>query len=152
TERVNVGSSGAESDDYSSLGAISDDGSVVAFFSYATNLVANDTNGKGDVFVHERTTGITERVSVDSAGVEGTSHSVYPWISSDGRFVAFESVASNLVAGDTNHRLDVFVRDRVAGTTDRVSVDSSGAQGNGASTGASLSADGLVVTFSSFSS
>src|SRR5436190_13803833 len=70
--------------------------------------------------------GTTERVSVDSAGNEGNGHSLNAAISADGRFVAFRSVASNLVPGDTNRQEDVFVHDRQTGTTERVSVDSDG--------------------------
>ena len=113
--------------------SISADGRFVAFESLASNLVPGDTNGVGDVFVHDRQTGTTERVSVSSAGTQGNGDSAVPSISADGRFVAFVSVASNLVPGDTNGRLDVFVHDRQTGTTERVSVSSAGTQGNGAS-------------------
>src|SRR5436309_8355810 len=75
----------------------------------------------------------TERVSVDTAGAQGNFVSLYPSISADGRFVAFQSYASNLVAGDTNGTWDVFVRGLQSGTTERVSVDSGGAVGNGSS-------------------
>jgi cold shock CspA family protein len=86
----------------------------VAFASGATNLVAGDTNGFDDVFVHDRATGITERVSVDSSGVEGndySSNSNRRAISADGQVVAFGSLATNLVAGDTNGTEDVFVHE-----------------------------------------
>jgi hypothetical protein len=92
--------------------SISADGQIVAFWSYASNLVAGDRNWADDVFVHDRATGITERVSVDSSGVEGNNNSGDPSISADGQIVAFWSYASNLAAGDTNGTDDVFVHDR----------------------------------------
>ena len=149
TDRVSVDSSGKEGDHGSSDTSISADGQVVAFASWATNLVAGDTNGSYDVFVHDRATGITERVSVDSLGSEGDFDSVFPSISADGQFVAFESIATNLVPGDSNRSWDVFVHDRVSGVTERVSVDSSGNEGNSDSYGPSISADGLLVAFES---
>jgi hypothetical protein len=149
TERVSVDSSGAEGNKGSGsfLIAISADGTVVAFVSAATNLVAGDTNGWLDVFLHDRTTGITERVSVDSSGVEGNANSWNPTISADKRFVAFTSAASNLVPGDTNSWQDIFVHDRTTGLTERVSVDASGAEVNYGGDYASISADGEVVAF-----
>jgi hypothetical protein len=124
----------------------------VAFESVANNLVSGDTNGWRDVFVRDRQSGTTERVSVDSAEAAGNSDSVEPSISGDGRYVAFPSDASNLVSGDTNGSVDVFVRDRQSGTTERVSVGSGGAQGNGDSDFASISSDGHAVAFQSSAS
>jgi len=90
----------------------------VAFFSYATNLVAGDTNGLRDIFVHDRQTGTTTRVSVDSTGTEGNDASHYtPSISADGRYVGYFSSASNLVAGDTNGNADIFVSTNLAAFT-----------------------------------
>jgi hypothetical protein len=126
-------------------------GRFVAFLSFAANLVDDDTNGTSDVFVHDRMSGTTTRVSVNSAGAQGDSRSDdRPAISADGRFVAFASLATNLVDDDTNGSYDVFVHDRMTGTTTRVSVNSAGAQGDGASTGPAISADGRFVAFSSF--
>jgi Tol biopolymer transport system component len=150
TERLSVDSSGAEGNNQSFDPSISADGRFVAFYSSATNLVPGDTNDSLDVFVHDRQSGTTERVSVDWDGAEGNGHSRLPSISSDGRYVAFESSATNLVAGDTNGVLDIFVRDRQNGTTERVSVGAGGAQGDGASSLASISGDGRYVTFESF--
>src|SRR5207245_10503824 len=110
------------------------DGRFVAFVSFATNLVAGDTNGATDVFVHDRQTGTTERVSVASDGTESNAASLGSALSADGRFVAFQSDATNLVAGDTNGATDVFVRDRQTGMTERVSVASAGTQANNCST------------------
>jgi hypothetical protein len=149
TERVSVDSSGGEGNDDSYNPSMSADGQIVAFDSKASNLVAGDTNGVRDVFIRDRATGITERVSVDSSGVEGNDISFVPSISADGQVVAFSSGASNLVAGDTNARYDVFVHDRATGITERVSVDSSGGEGNGDCFWPSISADGQVVAFSS---
>jgi hypothetical protein len=149
TERVSVDSSGKEGNDASRHPAVSMGGRYVAFVSSATNLVSGDTNGVADVFVRDRQSGTTERVSVDSSGNQSDGTSTSCAISSDGRFVAFASVATDLVSGDTNGAFDVFVRDRQNGTTERVSVDSSGGQGDAASLDPSLSADGMLVAFDS---
>jgi Tol biopolymer transport system component len=152
--RVSVASGGAEGNDMSRWPQISGDGKFVVFESYATNLVSNDTNGEPDIFVHNRQTGITQRVSVadDESQANSWSESDLA-ISSDGRYVAFASMASNLVSGDTNGILDVFVRDRLLGQTRRVSVDSGGAQAIGDEGsnfgGIVTSADGRFVAFTS---
>jgi len=147
TERVSVASNGAQANDLSSFLALSADGRVVAFESSATNLVPSDTNGTADVFVHDRQTGVTERVSVASDGTEGNNVSRSPVLSADGRIVAFESLATNLVPGDTNGAYDVFVHDRQTGVTERVSVASDGSQSNNFSGYPALSADGRLVAF-----
>jgi Tol biopolymer transport system component len=167
TERVSVSSKGAQGNQASLLPAISASGRFVAFASDATNLVRGDTNRRGDVFVHDRKTGTTERVSLSSTGEQGKggkgglgSEILGVAIAEGGRFVAFSSAATNLVQGDTNHGecgfgicgFDVFVRDRKLGTTERVSVSSSGAESNGPSTSPSISADGRFVAFSSVTS
>jgi hypothetical protein len=147
TTRVSVDSSGAQANAQSAFPSLSADGSFVAFYSLASNLVAGDTNATYDVFVRDRTSGATERVSVATGGAEGNYVSGYPSISADGRFVAFQSGASNLVAGDTNGLGDVFVRDLISATTERVSVGSAGAQGDNDSFVSTLSADGRFVAF-----
>ncbi len=147
TERVSVATGGAEGNGHSFSPSISSDGHFVAFQSLASNLVAGDTNGFTDIFVRDRLSGTTERVSVDSAGAEGNSTSDYPSISADGRFVAFRSEAMNLVAGDTNATVDVFVHDRQTGSTDRISVATGGAEGNGFNSLSAISADGHCVAF-----
>jgi Tol biopolymer transport system component len=149
TERVSVNSSGKQGNEDSCCPSISADGRYVAFHSEANNLVPGDTNGRGDVFAHDRQTGVTERVSVSSSGVQGNDWSSGHSISADGRYVAFHSEANNLVPGDTNGTLDVFVHDRMTGATDRVSVDSSGVEGNQRSDIPSISADGRYVAFAS---
>jgi len=150
TTRVSVDSVGAQANADSSSPAMSGDGRFVAFHSYASNLVAGDTNApSSDVFVHDRQSGATTRVSVSSAGAQGNFSSADPAISSDSRFITFVSGASDLVAGDTNGFLDVFVHDRQTGATTRVSVDSVGNQGNEGSFPAAISADGRFVAFGS---
>jgi Tol biopolymer transport system component len=129
--------------------SMSPDGRYVAFISSASNLVLADSNGAADIFVHDRTSGVTERVSVDSAGVQGNGHGLSASVSANGRYVAFVSMASNLVVADTNGAGDVFVRDRQNGSTLRVSVDAAGSQGNGESYSCSISAAGQLVAFSS---
>jgi len=159
TERLSVASDGAQGNNGSFFPAISDDGRFVAYYSEASNLVADDTNGKGDLFVRDRLTGTTERVSIGDDESEANWRSSLEGISGDGRYVAFSSFASNLVPGDTNgipgdsySGSDVFVRDRAAGTTERVNVSTSGDQANGESTSASISADGRFVAFVSWAS
>ena len=129
--------------------SISADGRFVTFESLSSNLVANDTNNVTDVFVRDRQLGTTECVSVSTNGVLGNSWSGWSSISADGRFIAFESMASNLVAGDTNSHLDIFVRDRLLSTTERMSVTSGGAQASSNNYYPVLSADGRVVAFES---
>ena len=147
TARVSVDSHGAQGNGDSEGPSISADGRFVAFYSFASNLVAGDTNGVINVFVRDRKTGKTTRVSVNSHGAQTKRDSIVRAISADGRFVAFDSTASNLVGGDTNGVDDVFVRDRKTGKTTRVSVNSHGAQGNGDSFIPSISADGRFVAF-----
>jgi Tol biopolymer transport system component len=149
TTRVSENTMGDESDGFSLDPSISANGQYVAFLSDATDLVAGDTNGKVDIFVHDRQTGETTRVSVDSGGAEGDDISTGPSISSDGRYVAFESIAADLVAPATNGNVHIFVRDLLAGTTTLVSVDSTDVQGNDDSSSASISADGRYVAFES---
>jgi Tol biopolymer transport system component len=147
TERISVGASGTQGDDDSSHPLLSADGTTVAFGSLATNLVANDTNGRSDAFVCDLATNTLERISVDPSGVEGDSDSIPSSISADGRYVAIWSLATNLVPGDTNGASDCFVRDRATGITERVSVDSSGGESDDDSFGPFLSADGRFVAF-----
>ena len=111
TTRVSVHSDGTQGDDASARPAISADGRIVAFFSWATTLVDGDDNGEADVFVHDRDTGTTTLVSVSSDGTQGDGNSYAGAISADGRVVAFDSLATNLVVGDDNGVADVFVHD-----------------------------------------
>jgi signal peptidase I len=152
TELVSVDSAGNQANGVSTWPAISADGRFVAFVSAASNLVSGDTNGQTDVFVRDRQTGATERISIDTAGNQANGSSEAPAISGDGRFVAFVSVASNFVPGNSNSQNDVFVHDRQTGTTERVSVDSAGNQGNGPSAAPAISAEGRFVAFVSAAS
>jgi Tol biopolymer transport system component len=149
TIRVSVNSEGVQGNDRSLRSAVSSQERFVSFDSQATNLVANDSNNSMDVFIHEVLTGETTRVSVNSEGEEGNAGSWNSSMSADGRYVRFTSDASNLVENDLNGAADVFVRDRLTGTTERVSVDSAGSEANGFSSGAGLSADGRFVSFQS---
>ncbi len=140
--------------------AVTPDGRYVAFTAQDPNLVPGDTNGLYDVFVRDRSTGTLERGSVESAEAQALGgHSgctcfgfeIYTLaISDDGRRVAFMSEATNLVPGDTNVRRDIFLRDRTAGTTIRVSVDSIGTQSNDNSFDVTISGDGTLVAFNSY--
>ena len=152
TTRVSVDSNGNEGNNTSRAGFLSEDGRWVAFESDATNLVANDTNFVRDMFVHDRQTGATTRVSVATGGGQVNAASVDAELSQDGRYVAFESDATNLVLGDTNRNGDVFVHDRQTGITIRVSVASGGGQANEESLEATISGDGRFVAFLSFAS
>ena len=152
TTLVSVDSGGLPGNGGSYDPSISADGRYVSFTSAASNLVAGDTNGAFDIFVRDLTLGITMRVSVNNAGVQGNSASDSSSVSADGRYVTFQSFASNLVAGDTNGAYDIFVRDLILGVTTRVSLDRAGVQGNGDSLSPSISADGRYVTFTSSAS
>jgi Ca2+-binding RTX toxin-like protein len=152
TTRVSVDSAGNQANRKSEGASISADGRFVAFQSDASNIVPGDTNIRRDIFVRDTLTNTTTGVSVDSAGNPANNGSYNPSISADGRFVAFESPASNIVPGDTNRRDDIFVRDRLTNTTTRVSVDSAGNQAHIASYHPSISADGRFVAFGSDSS
>ncbi|WP_329000209.1 hypothetical protein OHA18_37965 [Kribbella sp. NBC_00709] len=127
---------------------VSADGRYVVFSSYATDLVANDTNGQRDVFVRDTKTGRTTLASVGAGGVQGNQASRQGSISADGRFVAFNSDASNLLPGDTNNSPDVFVRDLRTGRTTLVSVGRNGQADQGALQ-PEMSPDGRHVAFTS---
>lgn len=147
TELVSVATGGAQANSISYDTAITPDGRIVAFQSFASNLVDGDSNGAVDVFVRDRAAGTTERVSVATGAVEANGGSAVPAISADGRLIAFQSQASNLVPGDANGAWDVFVHDREAGTTERISTATGGVEGDGDSLGPEISADGHHVAF-----
>ena len=149
TLRVSVAVAGGTANASIQTSDLSANGRFVAFSSSASNLVPGDTNKTSDVFVRDRATGVTSRVSVSSNESQGNGGSDLPTVSADGRYVAFTSEASNLVAGDTNKSPDVFVRDRVQGTTARASVATGGAQARLGATDPHISGDGHVVAFSS---
>ncbi|MEV4491958.1 hypothetical protein AB0K04_17805 [Micromonospora coxensis] len=145
--RVNVSSTGAQSTVTLDPATISGDGRHVAFTSHASNLAPGDTNGVDDVFVHDRVTRQTRRISLTTTGAQASGPSSQPRISADGRHVAFASTADDLVAGDTNEASDVFVHDRVTRQTRRISLTTTGAQATGSSSLPGISADGRHVAF-----
>ena len=147
TTLVSMSSAGERGNGDSSNPSISADGRYVAFWSAASNLVADDTNGVSDVFVRDRKTNTTTLVSASSAGEGGDGDSMYPSISADGRYVAFSSLASNLVAGDTNGVSDVFIHDLKTKVTTPVSTNCMGVCGNDTSDNPSISGDGNFVAF-----
>ena len=151
-ERASSNSEGAEGNDASQSPSISENGRLVAFESKARNLSPNDANGKTDIFIYNRETEVTERISVDSTGIGGNGNSTNPSISANGRYVSFESKASNLVDNDSNEEADIFIHDLETRTTQRISIDSVSAEGNGFSASPSISSDGRFVAFKSAAS
>lgn len=149
TTRVSTNSAGLQANGVSTNPSISLDGRRVVFASAATNLVTGDTNGLGDIFLKDAQTGETTRISVATDGSQSNGASSAPHISSNGRFVTFVSLANNLAPSDTNDVADIFVRDLVLNTTQRVSVSSFGAQSNAASSDPELSHDGSRLVFAS---
>ncbi|SCF21217.1 WD40-like Beta Propeller Repeat [Micromonospora echinospora] len=149
TTRVSVSTTGDQANGFSRASAISADGRYVAYHSLATNLVPDDTNDEIDVFVRDRATGTTTRVSVSTNGYQANHYSELPAISADGRYITYHSLATNLVPRDTNSAYDVFVRDQIAGTTRRVSVSTAGDQGDRDSFEPAISADGRYVSYTS---
>ncbi len=150
TEIVSVSSTGSQANGWSIRSSISDDGRFVAFESAGSNLVLGDSNGKWDIFVRDRSTDTTDRVSLGDLGQEANNHSGYAEMSGDGRYVVFASDASNLVSGDTNGVSDYFVRDLRRETTERINVSTAGVQDDGSGERhATISADGRFVAFES---
>ncbi|NYB52681.1 MAG: PD40 domain-containing protein [Methanobacteriaceae archaeon] len=150
TELVSKGWAGAQSNGMSVWCAINENGRYVSFWSYASNLVADDTNNRADVFVYDRDTGLMERVSLGPGGAQGNSWSggnCCPWISADGRYVVFDSAATNLVPDDTNRQNDLFVHDRILHLTERVNLGPGGVQANAVSAWPAISADGRYVVY-----
>src|SRR5688572_23604367 len=134
------------------LAHVSGNRSRVVFVSWADDLVSADSNGCGDIFVWDLNTSQLTLASTDSTGVQANQESYAPRVSGDGRYVAFDSYASNLVPGDANFMTDVFVKDLVTGHVDRVSVSTSGLEANGSSYVPSISSDGRHVAFESMAS
>jgi Tol biopolymer transport system component len=158
TRRVSIATDGTQgSNSNSSLSSyspsISADGRYVAFHSYANNLVSGDTNNNSDIFIKDLQTGNTQRIALGSNGTQGNGASSFPSISTNGRYVAFESNASNLVDGDTNSSTDIFITDVQTGTTKRISTATDGTQGNSFSLNPpSISGNGNFVAFQSSAS
>jgi Tol biopolymer transport system component len=150
TTRVSVSTSGAEANGDSFAPALSSDGRYVAFASAATTLVDGDMNDANDIFVRDRQTNTTTRVSVGYDGSQANGGSDQPSLSGDGRLVAFTSGATNIVSGDVNANRDAFVYDRQTGTAVNLSVSNDGTQADLDSFTPELSANGRFVAFSSF--
>ncbi len=151
-ERISTSSSGASANGTSQRPSLSADGRYVVFDSDASNLVTGDTNGEIDVFRKDRQTGTTIRISTDSSGTQGDDLSRVSSVTSDGRYIAFSSEATNLVAADTNATGDIFLKDTMTDTTTRVSTDSSGTEANGHSGTTYITPDGRYVFFNSSAS
>lgn len=154
-ERIVSGLGGAEGNGDSYFPSITPDGRYVAFSSNSSNLVANDGNGVADVFRLDRATSQIELASRTPLGTSGNAASnadAWAIISNDGRYVAFHSLATDLLPGDTNGAYDSFVRDFALGATTRISLAGSGAEGNGESYLPSISGDGRYATFGSTAS
>ncbi|WP_035841844.1 TolB family protein [Kitasatospora azatica] len=156
TTRVSLAADGSQANNgvlpgYHSPAAVSDDGKTVVFTSSSTNLVPGVGSASSAlVYARDLRRGTTVLVSANQAGQPAQDFSQGQAISGDGRVVAFSSLASNLVPGDTNNNYDVFVRDLRTGTVTRVSVSSTGAQGTGSSsTDPVISRDGSTVAFMS---
>ena len=147
TRRVSLASNGSQGNGDSGGASISANGCCVVFISKANNLVAGDTNGEADVFVRNLTTNSTRRVNVSSNGAQSAGLTEGTSISADGRYVAFTSSDNNLVSGDAGNTNDVFVRDRLTGTTELASLASDGTRRGNYNRGGTLSADGRLVAF-----
>ena len=148
SECVSVDNAGIPRDSAVSLGlSMSGDARFIVFRSEARDLVQGDNNGVQDIFVRDRLMTVTERVSVATDGSSANNYSEFPTVTDDGRFVGFDSLATNLVAGDTNGCTDAFVRDRLLRATDLVSRSSTGTLGNGISGLTTLSGDGRHACF-----
>ncbi len=146
-ERVSTSSDDQQANDQSYFPRISGDGRFITFQSLARNLVSGDTNGVNDIFVKDLHSGELTLVSVTDRGVRANGESFFPSISGDGHLVAFQSAATNLVAGDTNNQSDIFLKDLRSGELTRVSTTASGGQGQGMSHSVALSEDGSTAAF-----
>lgn len=150
TTLVSVSSIGTQGNGDSYRSVISADGSTIAFMSRADDLVGGDNADYSDIFVYDRATQKTSRISISPAGEDGNGDSDYPALSGDGRYVVFQSAASNLVGNDTNEQTDIFRHDRQTGTTTRVSMNFQGVETtDGDSTRPVISGTGRYVAFQS---
>ncbi len=147
---VSASAAGVPGNNDSDFASVSDDGRLVAFRSAASNLVPGDTNNASDIFVKDMQTGAIERVSVSVFESQANGSSLWPDMSGDGRYVVFQSNATNLLLiPETNGHTDIYLRDRLAGTTSLISVGPSGVLGDGPSRLPSISSDGLFVAYTS---
>lgn len=148
-ELISIAPNGSQANGASGSSFISGNGRYVIYASAASNLVSQDNNSQRDIFVYDRQDKTTELISVSTEGTQANGMSSFSVISEDGRYVAFESMADNLVSGDNNGLSDIFIRDRQDGTTKRINVAANGAQANGASILDSISEDGRYISFTS---
>lgn len=151
TERVSIATDGTEGDDHSVYPTISEDGRYIVYYSEATTLVPDDTNGLPDAFVYDRQTEQTTRISGGTGVSESNGRTRFPEISGDGRFVVFQSIADNLVPGeiDENNAFDTFRYDMITGETIRLSVPDAGGEAHGHSTNAVPNGNASVIAFQS---
>lgn len=148
TELISIDSNGVPADERAWLGDVSYDGRYVIFSSHCEHLVQPDYNGnRRDVFYHDRVTGLTRMIDLKPNGQNPWEGGSFSAISADGNRIVFRSLDGGLVAGDTNQDFDIFVYDVAAGTTRRVSVTSSGGQGNDMANRPAISADGLFAAY-----
>ncbi len=138
---------GAPGTGNSTSASVSGDGRYVAFVSAGTSLVTGDTNGKQDVFLHDRQLGTTKRISFGAGGIQSNGDSYAPYASFDGSYVLFTSKATNLVSGDTNNLEDLFLYDAAADSVQRVASVVSGSEFVGAGSSYGISADGRYVAY-----
>ena len=149
TTRVSIGPGGVEGGGGSFSPTMSADGMLISYWSNASNLVPDDTNKAGDVFVFDRSDGSTVRISLGAGDVQGDGMSSDPSMSPDGRYVAFWSGATNLVSDDTNAKRDIFLFDRETAAITRVSVADDGTQADGDSFSPNIGSGGDLVAFDS---
>jgi len=148
---ISISSQGELGNGPSTNPSLSKDGRFVAFESLSDNLIPDDTNNAADIFVHDRLTSETTRVSISTIGEQSNTATANPDISANGRFVAFQSTASSLVPSSNQSTTinQIYVHDRLNGLTERVSVNDRGESGDGNSINPSISADGRYVAFQS---
>lgn len=146
-ERISVSSIPTQAHGISEWPAISRNGRYIIYHSDAPDLVPNDTNNSHDVFLYDRLTRTTERISLGLGGVQGNNRSMFGDLSTDGRFLTFHSEATNLVPNDTNNAWDVYFHDRLTGQFERISITSAGQQANATSIFPDISGSGRFITF-----
>ena len=151
-ELISLAPDGSQANGSSSSGNFSGNGNFLVFGSFADNLVPNDTNGQRDIFVYDLINQTTELVSVKSDGTQANGLSLFSAINKNGNIVAFESLADNLVPGDTNDKSDIFVYDRVNQTTKRIDIGLNDGQANASVSLGSISDSGRYISFSSAAS
>jgi hypothetical protein len=150
TTLASVSSTGVQTNASSWNPSISGDGELVAFTTTASTLIPALANGSSQLYVHEVDTGVTEMVSLTPGGTAGNGFSSISSFSYDGRFVAFTSSSTDLVAANVGTGSHVYVRDRLLGTTQWVSQPPSGTPSGFGSSGGKISRDGRYVTFQSW--